>query len=318
MTLPCRAFPGRGVLLGVSDYAMDRILPRPTAFRQVGPATHALTQAPEAVLCSRKLKLELNLGLGLCSCGACMPGGREGRAPVLPAVPTLVAPAAPEWQLRCCLLHSLPMLLLPPSQVQPDAAAAQAAKIAAADRRALVNGQNGKSEGERTIPRAVLVFSHLELLEQLSGLLPDTPFHCLGACAAPERNLPASRPRSYAAPFKVRQLAADLTPPTLVVALPCPADEESDEGPDDVVTSSEAAETAMPSASPASGAHPHAPGSPTGPRLTAGLQVRLGCLPHLRLMLDVARSPAFALFHDLPPVHLSLAAPKATQPHPQY
>ncbi|KAL4420912.1 hypothetical protein ABPG77_001253 [Micractinium sp. CCAP 211/92] len=107
------AFPGRGLLLGVSDYAMDRILPRPTAFRQVGPATHALTQAPEAVLCSRQLELELNLGLELCS---------------------------------------------------------------------------------------------------------------------------------Y-------------------------------EGPDDVVTSSEAAETAMPSASPASGAHPHAPGSPAGgPRLAAGLQ----------------------------------------------
>lgn len=48
----------------------------------------------------------------------------------------------------------------------------------------------------------------------------------------------------------------------------------TDEGPDDVVTSAEAAETALPSASPASGAHPHAPGAPTGgPPLTAGLQV---------------------------------------------
>lgn len=104
------AFPGRGLLLGVSDYAMDRVLPRPTAFRQV----------------------------------------------------------------------------------QPDAAAAHAAKIAAADRSAAAGTENGKSE---------------------------------------------------------------------------------DEGPDDVVTSAEAAETALPSASPASGAHPHAPGAPTGgPPLTAGLQ----------------------------------------------
>lgn len=111
------AFPGRGLLLGVSDYLMDRILPRPAAFRQVPPA----------------------------------------------------------------------------------AAAAQAAKIAAADRSAAVNGrsENGQSENGQT----------------------------------------------------------------------------EDEELDDVVTGAEAAETAMPSSSPASGAHPHAPGARAGrPALTAGLQ----------------------------------------------
>ncbi|KAL4443328.1 hypothetical protein ABPG75_011065 [Micractinium tetrahymenae] len=103
-------FSGRGLLLGLSDFALDKILPRPTAFRQVPPA----------------------------------------------------------------------------------AAAAQAAKIAAADKSAAGAEQNGESE---------------------------------------------------------------------------------DRGPDDVVTGAEAAEAALPSASPASGTHPHAPGAPAGPRpLTAGLQ----------------------------------------------
>lgn len=43
---PRRLFPGRGLLVGLSDYLMDRLIPQPASFRQVAPPPPPTTAHP--------------------------------------------------------------------------------------------------------------------------------------------------------------------------------------------------------------------------------------------------------------------------------